>query len=320
MAICICDISALELLRSRGKLAPELLDMCRASTLRGCGIPGKLELEDALAAFGEVSRPCHLMIRADKARSKPWAIRHEWRTDPPPKALIRLSKDILVESPELLFFDLASSSDYDVVDLALVGLELCGTYLLDNDQSGWDGFVNIDMPMTSRQSIGRIAGHLKWRPGLGKAREAMGLVVDGCHSPMESVLLALLTFPRRLGGLGLSGARANYCIATPSGDRFADIAFPELKVVFEYKGRRYHLPEQAGRDDRRQNSLVGLGWTVVNVWYEDLVDPQLFARLESVALKAAGKRDRIRSDSFRGRQQYLRTRLIPRLRKWASIV
>ena len=319
MAICICDISALELLRSRGKLAPELLDMCRASTLQGCGIPGKLELEDALATFGEVSRPCHLMILADKARSKPWAIRHEWRTDPPSRSLIRLSKDVLVESPELMFFDLASSQDFDVVDLALVGLELCGTYLFDNGQSGWDGFVNIDMPMTSRRSIGRIASRLKWRPGLGKAREAMGLVVDGCHSPMESVLLALLTFPRRLGGLGLSGARANYRIATSSGDRFADIAFPELKIVFEYKGRRYHLPEQAGRDDRRQNLLVGLGWTVINVWYEDLVDPQLFARLESVALKAAGKRDRIRSDSFRGRQQCLRARLIPRLRKWASI-
>ena len=236
MAICICDISALELLRSRGKLAPELLDMCRASTLRDCGIPGKLELEDALAAFGEVSRPCHLMIRADKARSKPWAIRHEWRTDPPPKALIRLSKDILVESPELLFFDLASSSDFDVVDLALVGLELCGTYLLDNDQSGWDGFVNIDMPMTSRQSIGRIAGHLKWRPGLGKAREAMGLVVDGCHSPMESVLLALLTFPRRLGGFGLSGARANYCIATPSGIVLPTLHFQSLRSFLNTRG------------------------------------------------------------------------------------
>ena len=46
MDICLCDISALEHVRSSGTLLPELLDRPRASRLEGCGVPGGVELDD----------------------------------------------------------------------------------------------------------------------------------------------------------------------------------------------------------------------------------------------------------------------------------
>lgn len=316
MAICICDISALELLRSRGKLAPELLGCARTSSLKECVIPTQLELEDVMSRLGGVRRPCHLMVESDRSRKCQWTVRHERSKELPLKSLIRLSGDLLVESPELLFCDLAASDEFDVIDLAMLGFELCGTYLLDEDKNSWKGFVNIDMSMTSTSKIARILEYRVGMAGSKKAQEALGLVIDGCHSPMESVLAALLTFPRCLGGFGLKGAQMNFRVQTLSGERFVDIGFPELKIAYEYKGRKYHLPEQAGRDDRRQNALVGAGWTVINVWHEDLTDPYLFAELESNTYKAVGRRQRNRSERFRMRQQVLRSRLVPGLQRF----
>ena len=318
MAIYICDISTLELLRSRGKLAPELLDCTRTSSLKECVIPSRLELEDVMSRLGGVSRPCHLMVKSDCSRKCQWAVRHERSKELPLKSLIRLSGDLLVESPELLFCDLAASAEFDVVDLAMFGLELCGTYLLEQDENAWKGFINTDMPMTSSAQIGRVLGYQGSVAGSRKAREALDLIVDGSHSPMESVLVALLTFPRRLGGFGLEGARMNMCVQTSAGDRFVDIGFPELKIAYEYKGRLYHLPEQAGRDDRRQNALAGAGWTVINVWHEDLTDPYLFSELEANTYRAIDRRLRKRSEKFRARQRALRSRLVPGLQRFES--
>ena len=78
----------------------------------------------------------------------------------------------------------------------MIGLELCGTYLLDDS---WDGLTNTAKPLTSVEQITRVLDAMPGAPGLARAREALVLVGDGSNSPMESVLCALLTWPRRLG-------------------------------------------------------------------------------------------------------------------------
>lgn len=141
------------------------------------------------------------------------------------------------------------------------------------------------------------------RRGSSRAREALELVSDGSNSPMESVLCALLTWPRRLGGYALGPVSLNHRVSTADGDRYVDVAFPGHKVGLEYKGRKFHAIEQAGRDDRRQNKLVGSGWTILNVWYEDIVEEHLYNQLVADVARAMGIRLRIRSGGFDARRQ-----------------
>ncbi len=158
----------------------------------------------------------------------------------------------------------------------MIGFELCGTYLLDES---WDGLTNTDKPLTSVGRISDVIEYMKGSPGATLAREALELVHDGSNSPMESVLCALLAWPRRLGGYAMGPVSLNHHVATADGDRYVDVAFPGHRVGLEYKGRRFHSIEQAGRDDRRQNKLVGSGWTILNVWYEDIVEERLYDQL-----------------------------------------
>ncbi|MDO4437304.1 MAG: hypothetical protein Q4B77_05070 [Coriobacteriaceae bacterium] len=236
----------------------------------------------------------------------------------PARSLMCISSDIRVTSPALTFLQLAAMGDergcqYDIEDLALIGLELCGTYLLD---TSWDGLTNTGAPLTSADKISLVLESMRGAAGISRAREALPLVHNGSNSPMESILCALLTWPRRLGGFAFGPVSLNHHVITAAGDRYVDVAFPEQKVGLEYKGRQFHALEQVGRDDRRQNELVGSGWTIINVWYEDLVESHLFDRLVADVARALGVRLRIRSDKFEARSALLRARLLPALKRF----
>lgn len=97
-----------------------------------------------------------------------------------------------------------------------------------------------------------------------------------------------------------------------------DVAFPGHKVGLEYKGRKFHTIEQVERDDRRQNKLVGSGWTILNVWYEDIVEEHLYNQLVVDVARAMGIRLRIRSSGFDARRNVLRMQLIPAFKWYAA--
>lgn len=313
--ICICSLSALELYRSMRRLLPELLAKPRTGKLDGCGVMPDVMLKDEVERLGVKTRPYHLLSGAGGTlRERSDVVLHRRRKCPLPyRALIVQSKDILVTGPEMTFIDLASNPSFDEVDLALIGFELCGTYLLDNS---WDGLTNTEKPLTHVAQIERMMQGLKGAHGLKAARTALELVHDGSNSPMETVLCALLTFPRRLGGFGLGPVSLNYRVSTGTGFRLIDVAFPEHKVGLEYKGREFHSIERVGRDDRRQNEIVGSGWTILNVWYEDLVEDHLFERLMADLAHAMGIRLRSRSNKFEAMHKVLRVRLLPAVMKF----
>lgn len=174
--------------------------------------------------------------------------------------------------------------------------------------------------MTNVRNIARMLDGLAGRNGVRLAREACDLVRDRSNSPMETVLALLFGLPRRIGGLGLGPIEMNRRVSTDAGPRWVDVFFVGCGVGLEYKGREPHSIEKVGRDDRRQNKLVGSGVTILNVWYEDLVDPQLFEQLVRDVVHALGVRLRIRSAGFRQRQDLLRHRLLPAVRKYGQFV
>ncbi len=112
----------------------------------------------------------------------------------------------------------------------------------------------------------------------------------------------------RLAGYALGPVSLNHRVSTADGDRYVDVAFPGHKVGLEYKGRKFHAIEQAGRDDRRQNKLVGSGWTILNVWYGDIVEEHLYNQLVADVARAMGIRLRIRSGGFDARRNVLLNR------------
>lgn len=312
--VCICGLSALELYRSMRRLLPELMVMPRTDKLEGCGTMPPVILEEEMQRLGVKTKPYHLLCNIPCQLGVRSDIERHCRKCPLPyRALIVQSKDILVTGPEMTIIDLASNPSFDEVDLALIGFELCGTYLLDNS---WDGLTNTEKPLTHVAQIERMLQGLKGAHGLKAARTALELVHNGSNSPMETVLCALLTFPRRLGGFNLGPVSLNYRVSTGTGFRLIDVAFPEHKVGLEYKGREFHSIERVGRDDRRQNEIVGSGWTILNVWYEDLVEDHLFERLMADLAHAMGIRLRSRSNKFEAMHKVLRARLLPAVMKF----
>ena len=314
--VCVCGSSALEQYRSSRRLLPEVLSKPRTGKLDGCGVMPPILMREEMHRLGVHNEPFHILVSTDEdVWSRSDIKRHRRMGKLPYRSLLCVAPNILVTSPEMTFIDLAREKPFDEIELALIGYELCGTYLLD---SSWEGLTNTESPLTKVSQIERMTSSYKGGRGIGHAKQALELVHDGSNSPMESVLCALLTFPRRLGGYALGPVALNYHVAAVGGSRYIDIAFPEHKVGLEYKGREYHSIERVGRDDRRQNEIVGSGWTIFNVWYEDLHEAHLFERLVGELTRAMGKRLRFRGTSFESKSLALRARLLPTVMKYES--
>lgn len=308
-------------MRSSGRLAPTFLEKPRKQKLDGCGMPPAVMLRDDMERLGVSTKPVDILVASKSGgRTRKDVICHRCSKPLPPKSLICVTDDVMVTSPALTFLQLPSmtrpnESPMSIEDLALVGFELCGTYVLDES---WDGLTNTEKPLTSVDKIASTIELMKGAPGATFAREALELVRDGSNSPMESILCALLTWPRRLGGYALGRVSMNHHVVTATGDRYVDLAFPDSKVGLEYKGRQSHSIERVGRDDRRQNKLVGSGWTILNVWYEDVVEEHLYDQLIVDVAHAMGKRVRVRSERFGPRRALLRMKLIPAFKTYAE--
>lgn len=321
MKICICDISALEAYRSYGRLIPDILERPRTSKLDTHGLPSNQMLADDMAKLGVKHGPYHLAFAAPNQPGPRDDIRrHTYAMPLPRRAVIRVDKSTLISAPELLFVELAARRDLDEVDLALIGYELCGTYVLDPDEGSWSGLTDGITPLTTKRKLLRMAESLGSRPGASRARAALKLFEDGSNSPMETVLALILHLPRRLGGLGLGPLDMNRRVTTPTGDRWVDLYFASQKAGVEYKGKKPHSVEKTARDDRRQNKLAGSGVTIINAWYEDLTQDHLFDQLLHDIARALGVRLRIRARGFATKQRSLRVRLLPAVQRFGDFV
>lgn len=314
MRTCFCNISALELYRTSGRLVPDILERPRTSKIADCSVPAPEMLADDLVRYGISSTPCHVLCGTKTRSRNKNAVRHTHRLPLPSRSLITLSKDILVVCPELLFLELAATSAINDYELLGIGFELCGTYVLDVSEHTWDGFTNTSVPLTTTKRIASYLDRYDGITGMKRARKLFPLIADGSHSPMETVTALLVSLPTSMGGWGFGPIKMNQHVETADGSKWIDIFFPDAKVGLEYKGRRAHSVERSARDDRRQNRLTSTGITIFNIWYEDLAQKHLCDQLRHDVGKALGKRVRQRSDTFEARRQLLHASLLPSLR------
>lgn len=269
-----------------------------------------------MARIGLKEEPYHILVPTKRLRYARKDVVYHIRERPLPfQTLLRSEHGgPLITGPELLFCDLALSPDYGAIDLIELGYELCGTYLISDC---WDGYISNAVCATSTEKIQRVVDDLTGRPGIDMARKALRHVRDGSNSPMETALAMMLSLPKHLGGQNLGPISLNHPVVTSQGTKYVDVAFPEAKVGLEYKGRDAHSIEKTARDDRRQNTLSGSGWTILSVWYEDLVQDHLYGKFLQELAKVLHVRLRTLSKSYEARQTVLRARLLPAIEKYS---
>lgn len=130
---------------------------------------------------------------------------------------------------------------------------------------------------------------------IGKARckEALALIQTSDSVQETRTRLALLRF-------GLNRPVTHYAIdsADASTRYTVDMAYPDMKVAIEYDGDHHRrFRSQYVRDQHKRRNLRAMGWTVIEVFADDLRDEasqQAFANNVASALKIP----------FRGRPQH----------------
>lgn len=113
-----------------------------------------------------------------------------------------------------------------------------------------------------------LAAQLALQPsgrGSARAREVLPVGDSRAASPMESVLRWLLH------AAGVPTPVLQHPIWTPAGEFFADLAWPELKVLVEFDGDLHRDRAVFVNDLRRQNALVAAGRTVLRFSSADVL-------------------------------------------------
>lgn len=292
----------------------------RSSRYGSCRAASYEELLRLLPELGWVKPPLHLLVgRASLVRALPRVACHQAGRIPD-RSFVRMAPDVLIASPELCLVQVARELGNlprrkRIVATACCGFELAGTF-----RKGLEDPFGLTMLRQPSTTVERMRAYcfdqVRGMHGAKTARRALDLVLDNARSPGEVSMALLLCAPRWAGGIGLPGPRLNHPIQTAAGTRYIDLAFPEHRLGLEYKGRAFHGESRAQADDRRENKLAGNGYTILNVWHEDLARPGLFDELVRDIGHVMGKRIRLRSRSFLERQQGLRLMALPPVRRF----
>lgn len=179
---------------------------------------------------------------------------------------LSLGNNIYIASPQLTFLQCAEV--LTVQELTLLGLELCGSFVFEED-----GFSR-HKPLSSKQLLMQYVKQHSGERGTGKALEALRFIADGSASPRESQLVALLCMPQKWGGYGFPIPALNSRIDLTSQQRrvigksclYCDVLWERPKLAIEYDSDLFHAGATKINDDSlRRNILRATGITVIDV-------------------------------------------------------
>lgn len=156
---------------------------------------------------------------------------------------------------------------------------------------GGRALVIADSAVRQGVSAGELQAVLETlggRRGVRPARDLLALVDGGAASPGETLTRWALI------DQGLPVPSTQVQVSTALGLRYADIGWPELRVLVEFDGRLKYSdaytsdPVEAVVDEkRRQEAIEDAGWIVVRVMWDDLRDPvRLAARVRAAISRA----------------------------------
>ena len=267
-------------------------------------------------ACGLLGRPLHLFVRARQShRSFSFLVFHACSKELPRKAFVRVAGDVYVSSPELCFLQAASFLSF--VELVMLGYELCGKYVLPEDDAR--GFCGCGQCFTSSARLASFAERAVGIEGRSCALRALKYVEDGSASPMETALAALLRIPRAEGGYGLPFVSMNRRVdvgregrkVSSSNFYVCDLFWASARLAVEYDSDTHHAHSQGiARDSKRRNALESMGIKVVSVTRAQLLDQREMDRVARILRKHLGVRINIPNYDYQGRQRRLRSVLL----------
>lgn len=149
-------------------------------------------------ALGRLSLPLQLLVSSDAtSHSCELFTRRVSHDIYPGHAFVRIDREVLVVSPELL--PMQFCLHVPRLEGALLVSELCGTYA----QRGVGETVRRAEPLALWRNVSRTIALMSGSRGARRAREALPLSCECSSSPEESKLAALVQAPRGMGGYGV---------------------------------------------------------------------------------------------------------------------
>ena len=224
----------------------------------------------------------------------------------------------MVSTPEFCFLQMASQ--LTLVQLIMLGYELCGTYSLPNQSElpvAAPGFYKRQ-PLTSKKKLSALLANMPNIAGHQKATRALQYIQDGSASPMETRLAILLCLPSKMGGYGFALPNFNVRIDLPIaaqreiGKAFlvCDLFWPETKVAVEYDSNLYHTGAKRIADDSKRRLYLRLtGIMITSVTNDQIISNAGIEAISAVLAIDMGRRTRPHNRIFLAAREELRRQL-----------
>lgn len=200
-----------------------------------------------LATYGLTQTPIHLLVPKAAERSRGKTARfHAWKGDVPARAMLRLSEELFVSTPEFALVQMAGwhtrigpiadtfadelktaretysmagieeqpphddpflwNKAVQTLKLILVAMEFMGTYRLATP----DGTTTYGRaPIVSASRIERFVDSMHRVYGRNRVEAVLSLAMPHSASPMETALALMLSLPTEYGGFGLPRPKLN---------------------------------------------------------------------------------------------------------------
>lgn len=279
--------------------------------------PSWQEAQDALNLYPDtLSAPLHLLVASKEIRNRsPLALCHIAPTDLPINAISRIRSNLYVCRPSISLIQHASSAPN--IELACIASEFAGNYRLDFHSHSFNKAPSIiDLSVLKRITQTHTSLH-----GSGALHRVLNYVPTNSSSPMETALALLLAFPVKWGGYGFETPQLNRKIDLPlkaqlaTGRHYylADLLWEKEKLIVEYDSDAFHTGhDKIASDARRRNALADLGYKVITVTSDQLLNEIRFEHLAQQVGKVLHKRIRIPSAHTLDQRQKMRAFLFSR--------
>ena len=161
----------------------------------------------------------------------------------PERSFVKLSRHVMVASPELTCLSIAPSTPFPLLVEFLY--ELCGRYRLPD---GRGGDATELPPATTVAGIERFADKARGVRGAADVKRALRYACDNSLSPMETDIAETMVFDPRMGGFGLEKPQLNPRFevtrknrrALPQSAYLPDLFWPRANISVEYDSDKHH--------------------------------------------------------------------------------
>ncbi len=257
-----------------------------------------------------VNIPLHCLVSdaASRPRVK-GVVAHYTKQSLTAGAILRLSPQVSIVSPELCFLQMAKA--LPPAQLALMAFELCGSYAIRGSD------LLQRKPLTTPEKLRAFVTVYPGIPGVEKAVWALNHVVANAASPMEAKTVLLLCMPMSAGGYGLPHPELNPTIplSMPSRALYRvktyrpDLYWPKIKLDVEYDGDSHEEETSHAKDTARILALKAEGVEVVVLTYSQVVNADAFDAVAKLIASKLHHRLRFRMKDFSRRRTGLRKAL-----------